>query len=260
MSEHILLSYGDIALATALVGITLLISYHMRLRLEKTLLIAALRTVIQLSLIGLVLTWVFSQQQWYYVLAILTFITLAAAWAARNRVKKPYRGLQRDTIIAITVSGWTVALLGLVVVLRVEPWYAPRYAIPILGLILGNALTGISLSADYFINAIDKQRADIELNLSLSATPWEAVQPMAQEALRTGMMPTINSMMVVGMVSLPGMMTGQILAGADPVNAVRYQIITMFFICAGSSIGCMMILWLVFRRYFNRRAQLVFPD
>lgn len=259
MGKIIVLTNIDILIAACLMIITVLISSRMRLKLEKTLLIASVRTIVQLSLIGLVLAWVFAQNDLYFVLLILSFITLAAAWAARNRIKRPYVGVTRDVTIAIAISGWSIALIRLLFIFKTDPWYTPQYAIPILGLILGNTLTGISISSDHFINALHKQQQEVQLYLSMSATPWEAVRPMAQDALRVGMMPTINSMMVVGLVSLPGMMTGQILAGADPINAVKYQIVTMFLICAASSLGSIVALTLVFRRFFNQSAQLVFP-
>src|SRR3569623_2692060 len=120
-----------------------------------------------------------------------------------------------------------MALLGL---LRVEPWYSPQYAIPLLGMILGNTLNGISLGLDRLGGELSGRRAPVEALLALGATRWEAARGPIRQAVRTGLIPTINAMMVVGIVSLPGMMTGQILAGADPVEAVKYQIVMMFLI------------------------------
>ncbi len=256
---QILLTYGDVALASSLILLVVLISWRLRLRLTTTLLMAAARTVIQLSFIGLILAWIFAREQWYEVLIILTIMTLIAAGAAKNRVKRAYKGLLTDTLIAVSTSAVLVTIIAIGLILRVQPWYTPQFIIPILGLILGNSLTAISLTSNQLINAFHEQQARIEMMLSLSATPFEAVHTPIRAAIISGMTPTLNSMLVVGIVSLPGMMTGQILAGADPSQAVRYQIVTMFLICVSSTLGCTLSALLIYRRFFNRQQQFMLP-
>lgn len=261
--EHelqILLTYWDVALASSLILLVLVISWRLRLRLTSTLLMAAVRTVIQLSFIGLILAWIFAREQWYEVLVILTVMTLIAANAAKNRVKRPYQGLLADTFMAVSISAVLVTSIAIGLILKVQPWYTPQFIIPILGLILGNSLTAISLTSSQLINDMYEQQARIEMMLTLSATPFEAVHDSIRAAIVNGMTPTLNSMLVVGIVSLPGMMTGQILAGADPTQAVRYQIVTMFLICVSSTLGCTLSALLIYRRFFNRGQQLVFPN
>lgn len=256
---QIFLTYGDIALASSLILIVLMVSWRLRLHLTKTLLMAALRTVVQLSFIGLILAWVFAREQWYEVLSILTIMTLIAGSAAKNRVKRRYKGLFIDTLLAVSVSAVMVTAIAILVILEVQPWYTPQFVIPILGLILGNSLTAISLTSNQLINAFYEQQARIEMMLSLSATPFEAVHEQIRTAIINGMTPTLNSMLVVGVVSLPGMMTGQILAGADPTQAIRYQIVTMFLICVSSTLGCTISALLTYRRFFNRNQQFSLP-
>lgn len=256
---QIFLTYGDIALASSLILIVLMVSWRLRLHLTKTLLMAALRTVVQLSFIGLILAWVFAREQWYEVLSILTIMTLIAGSAAKNRVKRRYKGLFIDTLLAVSVSAVLVTAIAILVVLEVQPWYTPQFVIPILGLILGNSLTAISLTSNQLINAFYEQQARIEMMLSLSATPFEAVHEQIRTAIINGMTPTLNSMLVVGVVSLPGMMTGQILAGADPTQAIRYQIVTMFLICVSSTLGCTISALLTYRRFFNENQQFSLP-
>lgn len=255
----VFLSIWQVLLACSLIILLIIVSYFFKLNLIKVIVIASFRTVLQLSLIGLVLAWIFAREQWYEVLAILTVMTLVACFSAKDRVKKPYKGLLFDTLIAIGVSGWAVALFGVVVVLQDSTWYRPQLIIPILGLILGNALTGVSLSMSQLVESLHKERGQIDTMLSLSATPFEACRELIIRAIHQGLMPTINSMMVVGLVSLPGMMTGQILAGADPQQAVRYQIVTMFLIATGSTMGCMMACLLVYRRFFDKSWRFVIP-
>ncbi|MDN5664839.1 MAG: iron export ABC transporter permease subunit FetB [Psychrobacter sp.] len=256
---QIFLTYGDIALASSLILIVLMVSWRLRLHLTKTLFMAALRTVVQLSFIGLILAWVFAREQWYEVLSILTIMTLIAGGAAKNRVKRRYKGLFIDTLLAVSVSAVLVTAIAILVILEVQPWYTPQFVIPILGLILGNSLTAISLTSNQLINAFYEQQARIEMMLSLSATPFEAVHEQIRTAIINGMTPTLNSMLVVGVVSLPGMMTGQILAGADPTQAIRYQIVTMFLICVSSTLGCTISALLTYRRFFNKNQQFSLP-
>ncbi len=256
---QIFLTYSDIALASSLIIIVIVLSWRLRLQLTTTLLIAAVRTVVQLSFIGLILAWIFAREQWYEVLVILTIMTLIAGSAAKNRVKRHYKGLLTDTLIAVSASGILVTAIAIVMILHVQPWYTPQFVIPILGLILGNSLTAISLTSNQLINAFHEQQGRIEMMLSLSARPFEAVHDPIRSAIINGMTPTLNSMLVVGIVSLPGMMTGQILAGADPTQAVRYQIVTMFLICVSSMLGCTISALLIYRRFFNKHKQLILP-
>lgn len=256
---QIFLTYSDIALASSLIIIVILLSWRLRLQLTKTLLMAAVRTVVQLSFIGLILAWTFAREQWYEVLVILTIMTLIAGSAAKNRVKRHYKGLFTDTLLAVSASGILVTAIAIVMILQVQPWYTPQFVIPILGLILGNSLTAISLTSNQLINAFHEQQGRIEMMLSLSARPFEAVHDPIRSAIINGMTPTLNSMLVVGIVSLPGMMTGQILAGADPTQAVRYQIVTMFLICVSSMLGCTISALLIYRRFFNKHKQLILP-
>lgn len=252
MPSYIEISYLDIALASLLVLANGLISFLLKLKLEKSLLVAAVRMVVQLLLIGYILKWVFNVDQWYVVLLIIGIMTFIAGMAAHNRNRIQYGGMRIDALVSVWVSSWLIALLGLVVVLQVQPWYKPQYVIPIMGMILGNTLTGVSLGLDRITHELTQKREQVEMLLSLGASRWEAYKEPAQNAVMAGMMPTINSMMVIGLVSLPGMMTGQILAGQDPEQAIRYQIIVMFFLSAASAIGCVLAVLFVFRRLFSK--------
>jgi len=152
---------------------------------------------------------------------------------------------------ALTTGVVTQAVIG------VTPWYQPQYLIPLLGMVLGNSLTGISLCLDDLLEALDERRDRIEMALALGATSWEATRDVLRAAVRRGMIPIINSMTVAGIVSLPGMMTGQILAGSDPMRAVAYQIVVMFMLAGATALGCMLTALLVFRRLFSPRHQLL---
>ncbi len=261
MTNYIELSYGQVALAASLILINALVSLWLRLGLERSLLIASLRTIVQLSMIGLVLQWVFRVDRWYIIAMLMITMTLIAGWTARQRTRRKYPGITLDSITAIWFSAWTVTAFGLFAVLHgpnhsLAYWYRPQYSIPLLGMILGNTLNGVSIGLKTFTDSLYRDRDQIESLLALGATRWEAARATIQNALITGLTPIINSMMVVGLVNLPGMMTGQLLAGSSPIAAVKYQIVIMFLIAAATALGTVGIVMLSYRRLFNRRHQL----
>jgi putative ABC transport system permease protein len=248
---YIELSYFQVGLATSLILINGALSLLLGLGLGRRLLTASACTVAQLLLVGLVLGWVFRLDRWYVVLALMVAMTLIAGVAATRRTEIRYPGIWARSIVSIWASSWLIAALALALIVRVRPWYTPQYAIPLLGMILGNTLNGVSLGLDRLGNELAGRRPQVEALLALGATRWEAARPSIRQAVRTGLVPTINAMMVVGIVSLPGMMTGQILAGADPTEAVKYQIVIMFLIASASSLGTVAVVLLSYRRLFN---------
>jgi putative ABC transport system permease protein len=245
------LSLADVAIATLLIVVNAGVSAALSLGLGRKLAWAAVRTVVQLLAIGYVLGWVFRYDRWYAVLPLMAVMTLIAGFAGAARGAHGYAGQRVDSLVSIWLSAWLVAAVGLFGVIRIHPWYAPQYAIPILGMILGNTLTGVSLAIERMTEALTARRERVEMALALGATRWEAAQAPAREAVRAGMLPTLNQMAVVGVVSLPGMMTGQVLAGQSPVQAVRYQIVIMFLIAASSALGTVGAVLLTYRRLFS---------
>jgi putative ABC transport system permease protein len=250
--DYVRLSWWDVGLASALLGINGLLSLLLQLKLGRVLFVAALRTIGQLLLIGSVLEVVFRLSRWYTVVPLLSLMTIVAGVAAVGRVERSYRGIYVHSIVAVWASAWLVAAYGLVVVLRkATPWYHPQFTIPLTGMILGNSLNGISLGLSRFLQELSASRSVIEVLLALGATRWEAARLSVRRAVRTGMTPVLNAMMVVGIVSLPGMMTGQILSGIGPLDAVLYQIVIMFLIAAASGLGTTLVVLLAYYRFFN---------
>ncbi|WP_109482782.1 iron export ABC transporter permease subunit FetB [Paraburkholderia sp. C35] len=245
------LSLWDVALAALLIVVNGAVSVLLKLDLERKLAWAAVRTVVQLLAIGYVLAWVFAYARWYVVLPLMIVMTLIAGFAGAGRGTRTYAGQRADSILSIWASAWLVAAVGLFAVIRIRPWYEPQYAIPILGMILGNTLTGVSLGIERMTEELTARRDRVDMALALGATRWEAAQGPARQAVRAGMIPTLNQMAVVGVVSLPGMMTGQVLAGQSPLQAVRYQIVIMFLIAASSALGTVGAVLLTYRRLFS---------
>jgi putative ABC transport system permease protein len=257
-ASYLELSYLQVGLATLLILFNAALSVALRLGLGKRLLVASLRTTVQLLLVGLVLQQVFSLRHWAPVLALAFAMVVIAGIAAVRRTTHRYPGIWVDTTLSILVSSWVIAGLALGAILRVEPWYLPQYAIPLLGMILGNTLTGISLGLERFTDTLTRGRDQAELLLSLGGSRWEAALPAIRQAARTGMIPILNSMTVVGIVSLPGMMTGQLLAGVSPVQAVKYQIVIMFLIASATALGTVGAVLFSYLRLFTRRHQFQF--
>ena len=246
----------DLLLASALVLIAGLVSVGLGLGLGSRLLVASVRTVVQLLLIGWILEFIFGIDHPGPLLLVATVMVVFAGRAAVQRADRTIRGGTWLAILTLVLTGLSTTLAVTQLVIRVDPWFDPQYLIPILGMILGNSLTGVSLCLDRLLAEFDDRRLLVEADLALGATAWEAARDPVAAAVRQGMIPIINAMSVVGLVSLPGMMTGQILAGANPIDAVLYQIVVMFMLAASTALGCIGIAGLVFRRVFDAQHRL----
>lgn len=252
------LSYPDLGLAALLVGVQALLCSRMRLGLARELLVAALRTTVQLTLIGLVLKSVFEHVNPAWLLLMALVMLALAGREVMARQRRRFLGSWGFGLGALSmfISSFAVTLLTLTVVIGADPWYTPQYAIPLLGMLLGNTMTGIAISLDRLTQETWQQREVIEARLMLGEGWCRAIEDIRRESLRSGMIPMINAMAAAGIISLPGMMTGQILAGAPPVEAVKYQILIMFIITAGTGFGTMGAVWFGARRLFDGRERL----
>jgi UDP-glucose/iron transport system permease protein len=217
----ITLSLPQLALAFVPVAITLVILFRWSFGTGNAL-YALARMLLQLLLIGYVLAWIFGAHSGWLILLVLSIMLLASSWIAMGTVKEHRHRLLKASLVAITVGGGLTLVLITQVVLQMEPWYLPRYMIPLAGMVFANAMTAVSLAAE---------RLFAELGHGLS---WERARLIAYQA---AMIPVINSLFAVGLVSLPGMMTGQILSGVSPLIAARYQIMVMCMIFAASGIS-----------------------
>lgn len=250
------LSVWQVGLALLLIGIVMVVSVRQALGLERDLAVATVRAFAQLYFVGLVLASVFAAARWYWVLLILLVMAAVATQAAVGRLEKPLPGAYGVAGLALTVSTGLILAYVIGVVVRVEPWYAPQYVIPIAGMILGNAMTSASLAGDRLQADLRSRAGDVEARLALGFSGRDAVQPMVRAALRAAMLPTINGMMTVGLVQLPGMMTGQILAGASPLVAIEYQLVVVLMLAAATAVASLVFVRLAVRRYLTPAHQL----
>ena len=256
MSGVLELSWWQLGLALLLVGLVAAISLRQALGLERDLAIGAVRAIAQLYLVGLILAAVFSAARWYWVLLILAVMAAIATHAAVSRLAKPIPGVYGIAAVALTIStaGTLAYVIGIVV--RPRPWWEPQYLIPIAGMILGNSMTSAALAGERLQADLAARRDEVEARLALGFSGREAVQPLVRSALRAAMIPTVNGMMTVGVVQLPGMMTGQILAGASPLTAIRYQIVVVFMLAVATALGSLLFVRLAVARYLTPAHQL----
>lgn len=239
MSSYVSLTPLDLLLAATLILVNAGVSLAFRLGLERTLLLTSARMVVQLALIGLVLKWIFVQTSPFWTLGLASIMVAAAGYEAIARQERRIDGwltygLGSGTLLLV---GTFATIFAVGVVISPDPWYAPRYVLPILGMVLGNSLTGIALALDTLTANAERDRAAIEGRLALGQPRLKALRETTRRALKTGITPILNAMAASGVVSLPGMMTGQILAGVDPVEATKYQILIMFLIAGSTALG-----------------------
>jgi len=256
--NYIVLDYWDIAVAALLLIVNAALSVAFRLGLGQRLLVAAARMVVQLTLVGLVLRALFAVSSPGFTAFAAAVMVLFAGREAMARQERRFSGLWTYGIGtgAMMAAATIVTGFALTTQIHADPWYDPRYAIPILGMILGNTMNGVSIGLERLISGAVQQRTAIEARLMLGAEAAEAMRGVVGEAMRAGLIPTINGMAAAGLVSLPGMMTGQILAGVEPVQAVKYQLLIMFLIGGGTGLGTFVAVMSAARRLTDDRHRL----
>jgi putative ABC transport system permease protein len=254
----ILLSPGDIAISAMLIVLDGVLSLALRLNLHRQLAIAAVRMVVQLVLVGFILRFVFALSSPLVTLAV---VVVMVAIAGREVAARPEQRLGRIGNYAIGASAvalatFLAAVLALTTAIRPQPWYDARYAIPLAGIILGNVLNGASLALDSMLSGVVRERAAIEAQLALGATFGQAIRGLVRASVRRALLPIINQMSAAGIITLPGIMTGQILAGMDPLEAAKYQILLMFLLSGGSALAAVVVVYLAAMRLTDDRQRL----
>ena len=252
------LHYSDLLMAALLVLASAGASWWLRLRMQGQILVAAARTVVQLLLVGWVLRRVFlSASPWMTVLVVLCMIGAAAREVA-VRPHQRLRGGGNYSIAAAVVSASSVAtvVLALMTAVRPQPWYDARYAIPLMGIVLGSVLNSASLGLDSFFSGVQSQRAAIEAQLALGIPMRQAMAAQTQAAIRRGLIPIINQMSAAGLITLPGIMTGQILGGMDPLEAAKYQILLLFLLTGAGGLAAGASVFLAARALSDERQRL----
>ncbi len=255
-SGIITISWINVGITTLLVILTGICSLYLRLRLERDLIIGTIRTFLQLFLLGYVLKIIFAINNPWTVLSLFSFMILFAAITVSGRIKEKRIPFFIPVLVSIFLSYTLINIFVMTIIIEVRPWYQPVYFVPIGGMIIGNSMNALAIAVNNWFESIKKERDRIELYLSLGATSTESTADNFRDALKAGMIPSINALMSVGVVFIPGMMTGQILAGIDPLIAVRYQIVIMLLLVGSTALSTIFALSIVRRLSFTPLQQL----
>lgn len=250
----------ELFLAAAFICVAGILSYGLSLGLGRSLLIGAVRTYLQLLALGIILRWVFHNQSAAVVWWLFLAMTFAAARILLGRVKRGPKQLFGAAFTSVLISGITVTLAVTELIIHIQPWYHAQYVLPIGGMILGNSMTGIALTLERLFGDLKQRSDEVWMLLALGATPWEASRSSIRAAVSAGLIPTVNAMNAVGIVSIPGTMTGQILTGADPSMAARYQIVVMLMLSAATAIGSIIAVLLAYSKAFDAQWRFIPPQ
>jgi len=242
----------SLALTFSLVLISMALSYKEKLGLEKDMLIGSARAVIQLTVIGFLLKFVFHLDNiWFTSLILLLMVYNASTVAAKRGT-----GIEDSLPIAFVaiLSGLVVTLGSLVTFGAIT--YQPSQVIPVSGMVVGNSMVATSLLFKSLLSNFQAKREEVEVKLCLGASPKEASLHLLRDSIKTAMLPTFDSMKTLGIVQLPGMMTGLILAGVAPESAIKYQIMVAFMLAGAVTISSFVASYWVYRNFFTKLAQL----
>ncbi len=251
-----------LALALGFILVAIIVSYRVELRLERKLAWGAVRAAGQLIAIGYLLRALFANERPGWVILALTVMLLVAAWTSARRILrgKASRALLLYALLAIAAGAATALLPVFVFIVPPRPWFEARYLVPIGGMMLSSAMNVVAQVLERLFTSARAESAAIEQLLALGATPQQALAPQTRAALRAAMIPTINGLLTVGLVALPGMMTGQIVGGVAPEQAVRYQIVIMYQLVVTAAISGALAARLARRLLFTREEQLIVPE
>lgn len=248
------MAYLPSLIAFLLVALCALLSYWKGHGQEKDLLKSSIRAVLQLGLLGYLLTFIFANNSPQISLAVAMVMTINCAFHVRSRIKSRYKELLLDNFVATVLSIWPLAFVGSFL-LDGKPWWSVEHFLPLIGMLLGNSMNGISMGIDHFTHGISEKREEVLEWIALGANTIEATRDIFRRSLRMSLTPIMNSMLTMGIVSIPGAMTGQILGGSSPMTAAITQMIIVLLVAVGVYIGALIGLSLARKRLFNHRGQ-----
>lgn len=239
---YVPIEISGLALASLLLVLSGVLSFWFRLGLERSIAVSAARMVVQLAIMALVLKFVFEVNAPIWTALFALVMLVAAGYEATSRQTRRISGWEPVLLGAGApfVAGLAATMFATTAVIGNDPWYGPRYLLPILGMMMGNALAGVSLVLDTMTEGVARERGAIEARLALGASRFEALSGVLGRSIKTGLMPILTAMAAAGVVSLPGMMTGQILSGVSPVQAAKYQVMIMFLIAGSTALAVLL--------------------
>lgn len=256
LSTSIHVALWQVAASLSLVALAAAISFWRKADLEGDIVVATVRSIVQLTLVGYAIKLIFEVDTLLLVFALLTVMVFFGALTARSRADK-VPGAFWPLLIALALAG--ASTLGLVVALGIFE-ATPRYLVPVGGMVIGNAMTASAVALDRLGDEVTESRAKIEATLALGATAHEAAMPIVRRSLRSGMITLVDSTKTTGLIFFPGTMVGMLLAGANPTDAVRLQLILLYTLLGSVSIAALVATGLAYRNFFTPAQQLREPE
>jgi putative ABC transport system permease protein len=252
MNSGSLMNTSSLLFSSSLVLISLFFSYFQKLKLEKDIIISVIRAVVQLVIVGYLLNYIFGLKSPVFTTLLLLFMTYNAAYNAAKRGK----GIKNGLLISFAAIGVGATATLSILVLSGAIKYEAYQIIPVSGMIISNSMVALGLCYRQISSDFKNRREEVETKLSLGADVLPSSIEIIRDSIKTGMLPTIDSAKTLGIVSLPGMMTGLILAGTSPVEAIKYQIMVTFMLLSTTSISSFIACYLSYKGFFNKRKQL----
>ncbi len=256
MSNVIDIAWWQLAIFSLMLIIPLAINKFYQLNLGKEMLISITRMVLQLVFVGIYLEYLFNLNSIAINLVWLVIMITIGASSIVSKTHLPTSKILQPVIIGLTVGLLPVILILCIGVIRPSPWYSAQYLIPLAGMLLGNSLSGNIVALQHLFNAFQERRAEYEAAISLGASPQYASKDFVRNALRKANAPILASMATTGLVTLPGMMTGQILGGASPLIAIKYQLMIMIAIFVMMSISLTLSIHLALKATFTKEGRI----
>ena len=253
------IGYGELVGASLLMLVAGIVSWRLRLGQTRRIAVSTVRAFVQLLAMGLLLVYLFRYQTWWLVGLVLVGMCIAAAQIATGRTKNVMGGLWADTFASITVSSLVISFIVVEGVIHADPWYNAMQLVPITGMMLGNTLSASAVATDRLLSSMDSRASEIYTLVALGATPREAAFPSIKAAVGAGMTPTLAQLSAAGIVQIPGMMSGQILAGADPIIAAKYQIVVLLMVSAATTLSIVVMCFLAYKKRFAAEGYFLDP-
>jgi putative ABC transport system permease protein len=249
------ISLGEVAASLALVAIAIAVSFWRRAELEQDIAVAVVRSFLQLTAVGYVIQAIFDTHSLWLVVALLAGMVGFGAWTARGRAKA-VPGATGPILLGLAVAA--AVTLGLVLALGVFK-AEPRYLVPVGGMVIGNSMTAVAVALNRLADEMHEGRRQIEAMLALGATSFQAARATLARSLRSGMIPLVDSTKTTGIVFFPGTMVGMLVAGAEPVDAVRLQIVLLWVLLGAVALSGLIAVSLGYRGFFTEAHQLREP-
>ena len=247
-------------IALGMVAVAAIISELMHMGIGKTLMWSSCRALVQLCAMGFIIGYVIRSNSVWMVFALMAVMLVAAVQIVMSRARGIPKGLAGPIFLSLVITMLLMLALVTELIVRPHPWYATQLVVPLTGMLLGNTVTALAVGLSRFYESMEERRDEVDMMLALGATPWESARPSIVSSIRLGLLPTTASLASSGIVTIPGMMAGQVIAGGDPLNAAKYQFVVLDAIAALTLLADGLIMVMIYRTCFTADDQYRPPE